>query len=204
MRRRISNLCLWTMALALTLTPVHGIPCSAFYGENGSESVMGKSYDWHFSHGYMIVNKRGVEKKSFTIYPKDKQLRWQSQYGSVTFNQYGHEFPLGGLNESGLAIEVLWLSSSQYPDGGALPSVNELQWIQYHLDTAGNVREMIENAQRIRISPVIAEVHYLACDAYGIAQFLNINKELVIHSTTPLSQPMDARSITNNTFTTNL
>jgi choloylglycine hydrolase len=26
---------------------------------------------------------------------------WTSRYGSITFNQYGREFPSGGINEKG-------------------------------------------------------------------------------------------------------
>jgi choloylglycine hydrolase len=31
-----------------------------------------------------------------------KTISWISKYGSITFNQYGREFPTGGMNEKGL------------------------------------------------------------------------------------------------------
>ncbi|MBC87241.1 MAG: hypothetical protein CL677_08690 [Bdellovibrionaceae bacterium] len=201
MTSRIKSVSAWIAAMALSLSPSTGIPCSAFYGESGSQSVMGKSYDWHMSHGYLIANKRNVEKSSLLVFPTDNRISWTSEYGSVTFNQYGHEFPLGGINEAGMAIEVLWLNSSEYPDDSHLQSLNELQWIQYHLDTSANVPEMIERARQVRISPVVAEVHYLACDANSdCAVFEYLNGELVIHSTTSLTPAMEAPSITNNTY----
>lgn len=35
-----------------------------------------------------------------------------SKYGSITFNQYRKEFPIGGMNEKGLVIEALWLNEN--------------------------------------------------------------------------------------------
>ena len=68
-----------------------------------------------------------------------KPFTWTSRFGSLTFNQYGREFPSGGINEKGLVVELMWLDDTRYPapDGrGELPT---LQWIQYQLDTAANV-----------------------------------------------------------------
>jgi penicillin V acylase-like amidase (Ntn superfamily) len=31
----------------------------------------------------------------------------------VTFNQYGRNFPSGGMNEAGLVIELMWLEGSR-------------------------------------------------------------------------------------------
>ena len=45
-------------------------------------------------------------------------ISWTSKFGNVTFNQYGKEFPTGGMNENGLVIELMWLNEARYPGKG--------------------------------------------------------------------------------------
>ncbi|MCB0412696.1 MAG: linear amide C-N hydrolase [Bdellovibrionales bacterium] len=196
MKRRIVSLIL------SLLFPISALPCSAFFIPQSAESYMGKSYDWHYGHGYLTINKRNVKKESFQFNADDVSFTWTSKFGSVSFNQYGHEFPLGGINEAGLAIEVLWLSESTYPDASSQRSINESQWIQYMLDSAENIEELITLARMVRISPVQASVHYLACDQKkNCAVIEYLQKNLVIHSNAKNSPlPMDIPSITNSNY----
>ena len=135
--------------------------------ERGGERVIGKSYDWHMGQGLVMVNKRGVAKQSLPAKPGDVPRSWLSRHASVTFNQYGREFPTGGMNDAGLVVEVMWLDSSEYEQADERPTLNELQWIQYQLDTFATVAEMTAAAPVLRVSPVYARVHYLACDKTG-------------------------------------
>ena len=92
--------------------------------------------------------------------------RWNSKYGSITFNQYGREAPSGGMNEAGLVIELMWLDDTQYPQPDSRAEVDVLEWIQYNLDTAASVAEVIKSSEAIRIaSPV--KLHYLTSDREG-------------------------------------
>ena len=86
--------------------------CTTFMLERGGERVVGKSYDWHMGQGLVMVNKRGVAKQSLPAKPGDQPAQWLSRHASVTFNQYGREFPAGGMNDAGLVVEVMWLDSS--------------------------------------------------------------------------------------------
>lgn len=71
--------------------------------------VFGKNYDWHLEFGYLMINKRNVTKTAMqTGTAIDSPAAWTSRYGSVTFNQYGRESPMGGMNEAGLAQD-LWI-----------------------------------------------------------------------------------------------
>ena len=174
--------------------------CTAFLLSTPKKKVMGKSYDWHTSDGLIMVNKRAVAKRAFAV-PTGYRVtyaKWTSLYGSVTFNQYGREMPLGGLNEKGLAIEVLWLRSTSH---GALkknvPTLNELQWIQYHLDTSASVPEMIKSAKKLQIARIYGSVHYFACDRQGrCATFEYLKGRLVIHKGKTLPFP----ALTNHTY----
>lgn len=151
---------------ALLIAPP-ALACTAFHVEVGGEHLVGKSYDWHRGEGLLIVNKRGVAKTAFLGHLMDRPARWTSRYGSLTFNQYGREMPSGGINEAGLVVEVLWLAEAEVPEPDERDSVNELQWIQWALDNHATVAELVEAAPDIRVSPLVAAVHYFACDATG-------------------------------------
>ena len=157
--------------------------CTTFHVSGADSQWTGKSYDWHQGHGLLITNKRGVQKTALAIKNSDQTHAWTSKFGSVTFNQIGREFPNGGMNESGLVVEIMWLDSSEYPADDQRPTLNELQWIQYQLDTAETIEDVIKNANRIRLSSLFAKVHYMACDRSGAcATFDFLNGNLEIHS----------------------
>ena len=167
--------------------------CTTFLLERGAERVVGKSYDWHMGQGLVMVNKRGVAKQSLPGKPGDRPARWVSRHASVTFNQYGRELPNGGMNDAGLVVEVMWLDDSVYEKADQRPSLNELQWIQYHLDSHGSVAEMVAAAAQQRVSPLYAAVHYLACDKTGAcAAFEYLGGKLVV---TP-----GAKTLTNHSY----
>ena len=73
--------------------------------------------------------------------PQEKPASWVSRYGSVTFNQYGREFPNGGMNEAGLVVELMWLDDTTYPATDGRPALDCLEWIQYQLDTAATLSD---------------------------------------------------------------
>src|SRR4029450_10129598 len=186
------------LALSVLLAlPQAGVPCSTLAFQAGRETLLGKNYDWDISDGVVVVNKRGVAKQSIV---EVNPARWTSRFGSVTFNQYGREFPPGGMNEAGLAVELMWLEATRYPADPALPGVGSLEWIQHQLDTAGSVAEVAENARRLRIESG-AKLHYLTCDASGdCASVEYLDGNAVVHSRASL--PL--RALTNHTYAESL
>ena len=46
------------------------------------------------------------------------------------------------MNERGLAIEVLWLNETEYTAKDERPYLNELEWVQYILDTCETVKDV--------------------------------------------------------------
>lgn len=189
------------LVLALTgFTLVQaGDACSTFsYLSNGG-TIVGKSYDWHVGHGMAIVNKRNVQKKAVIATTSDEGaiVEWVSKYGSLTFNQHGREFPISGVNEEGLVIEVLW-GTAEHPKGPDVrPAINEVQWVQYNLDSHATVAEVIAQADKIRIIPAYADIHYFVCDATGACATLEyIGGELVAHT----GEALPAKAFTNSTY----
>jgi penicillin V acylase-like amidase (Ntn superfamily) len=149
----------FALVSSLLLVPPAARPCTTFYIYTGDEAVFGKSYDWTVVEGLAIVNKRGMAKEA--LVGDDNPARWVSTYGSVTFNQYGRGLPLGGINEAGLVVEVMWLEEAVYPEPDARPALDCLQWVQYVLDTCATVEE-------VRVAgDDTARLHYLVADAAG-------------------------------------
>ena len=140
------------------------LACTTFVMGEGSNVVVGKSYDWHTPYGLVMVNKRGVQKRAMTSRADDKAAEWRSRFASITFNQYGRELPNGGMNEAGLVVEVMWLDETRHGPPDDRPVVGELQWIQMQLDLYATASEVARNATGVRIDPDSAPVHYLACD----------------------------------------
>jgi choloylglycine hydrolase len=110
----------------------------------------------------------------------------------------GCGFPLGGINEAGLVVEVMWHAPrSEPPAPDARGSVNELQWIQYQLDNYEKVSEVEAHKEDVRISKIYADVHYLVCDRDGeCATFENLGGKLEVRSGTQLK----VATLTNSSY----
>jgi choloylglycine hydrolase len=123
--------------------------------------------------------------------------RWTSKYGSVTFNQYGRETPMGGMNEAGLVIEVMMLMDTVYPEPDSRPTIKSLQWIQYQLDNFSKVEEVLASNSQLRILYEGAGVHYLVMDKTGnCASIEFLNGRFVCHT----QETMPVKALTNSTY----
>ncbi len=151
--------------LSFFLTIVNVFSCTTFVLESKDNLIFGRNLDWVSDHGLVVVNKRGIHKTA-VVFPPDVPAKWTSKYGSITFNQFGKEFPYGGINETGLVIEIM-RSEADYPKPDSRPVVNELQWIQYQLDNSATIEEVITNSKTVRIHAVKEELHFLICDNQG-------------------------------------
>ncbi len=182
------------LMIIITADPV--ISCTTFCIHTGDELVFGRNYDWTAGDGIVFVNKRDVVKTAFT--KKGSPAEWVSKYGSVTFNQYGREFPTGGMNEAGLVIELMWLDETKYPEQDTRATVGGiLQWIQYQLDNCETIQEVIDTDKLLRIPESAVPVHYLISDKYGnTASIEFLDGRLVQHS----GETMKFRALTNDTY----
>lgn len=158
-------------------------PCTIFslYPDNPNEHWVGRTFDWGYGHGLVYVNKRNVTKTSVRLLPSDVLSTWTSKHGSVTFNQFGREFPTGGMNEKGLIVEALELKSSIYQPADQKASFNELQFIQYLLDNFETVGEIKTALGSLRLAPVGSALHYFSCDVKECMTIEFLNGEIVTH-----------------------
>lgn len=176
------------------------LACTTFLIENNGRFAFGRNYDWVTGTGMVYTNARRVSKHAL-LTDEGKSFNWISAFASITFNQYGKEFPNGGMNEKGLVVEVMWLNESQYPKPDERPGLTVLQWVQYQLDHAENVDEVITSDNNIRIVAAGAPLHFLVADARGNAATIEfLNGKMVVHRSKQSSFPV----LTNSTYETSL
>jgi choloylglycine hydrolase len=172
--------------------------CTTFSLKDGKKLVFGRNYDWVTGVGYVMVNKRNVVKKASNFFdPSSKSAEWISKYGSITFNQYGKEYPMGGMNEAGLVVEVMWLTGTKFPSPDDRPSLGELPWVQYQLDNFDSVEDIIISDSSIRIVENSQPIHYLVCDKTGRTATIEfLNGKMVYH----FADTLPVNALANNTY----
>jgi penicillin V acylase-like amidase (Ntn superfamily) len=169
------------------------LACTTFCLKNKGEVLFGKNYDWMIGDGLVFVNKRGLSKFSTA---DAAPAKWVSRYGSVTFNQYGRENPMGGMNEAGLVIELMWLDETKYPEKDARPALDTLEWIQYQLDISATVEEVLKNSENVRIDSRVT-LHYLVNDKNGNSATVEfLDGKLVAHA----GEKLAVSALANDTY----
>jgi choloylglycine hydrolase len=177
---------------------MHSIACTTFLLQKDGKLVFGRNYDWISGAGIVHTNQRGLFKTSTE---KQSAISWVSLYGSMTFNQYGKEFPTGGMNEQGLVVELMWLDGTKYPAPDERPAVSVLQWIQYQLDMHTTVDEIIKSDKKIRINDRATPLHFLIADSKGHAATIEfLHGEMIVHTGDKLPFPV----LTNDTYATSV
>jgi len=168
--------------------------CTTFLFDKNGHYYFGRNYDWVTGNGMVMVNAKSMDKVSAG---EGKLAAWTSKYCSISFNQYGKEFPTGGMNEKGLVVELMWLDETVYPQTDSRPAFGVLQWIQYQLDNCASVDEVIATDKSIRISDKgNAPLHYLIADAAGNAATIEfLNGKMVVHKGKELLFPVLTNSV---------
>jgi penicillin V acylase-like amidase (Ntn superfamily) len=176
--------------IALLLAPA-APACTTFCMARNGEALFGRNYDFEIGQGYVMTNRRGLAKTSMA-----GSLSWMSRYASVTFNQWGREFPMDGMNEAGLVVALMWLDGSVYPPRDERPPLRVLEWIQYSLDNHATVADLLAHLEESRIAGS-TPLHYLVADATGDSVTIEfLQGELVAHR--------GASALTNDTYARSL
>jgi hypothetical protein len=176
------------IALILLLFIQSTFACSSFFTKSSKASYMAKNFDWSTGYGEVLFRPRNVSKNSLV-----SDFSWDSKYASLTFTQFGPDLPAGGINEHGLAIEALYLSSTKHPQENN-NTVNEGEWIQYHLDQYKSVQEVVDNINNLVIKKVYVPVHYIACDSETCAIIEFLNGKRVVYTN------LEFNILTNNSY----
>lgn len=159
-----------------------------YRGEDGIV-ITGRNMDWFEDmRTNLWVFPAGMERDGRT---GQHSVTWRSQYGSVIASGYDIS-STDGMNEAGLAANILWLNESVYPPyDGSKPGMSISLWAQYLLDTCATVEEAVERLRReefVLISATIpgtdqvATVHLSLSDATGDSAIIEyIDGKLVIY-----------------------
>lgn len=178
--------------------------CTTFNLRDGEVNIFGKNYDWAVGEGVVTINKRGMVKTAMTV--KDETgtpASWKSKYGSITFNQYGREFALGGMNEAGLVVELMAVPEGTFPMPDSRPYVGKTQYRQYLLDSFRTVKELIENDSIIRVSDKgkAPAFHLLVSDRTGASAVIEfISGKRVVYT----GDSMPVRALSNSQYAESL
>ena len=160
--------CIYTMSrfafivciLSCLTTTTRLAACTSFCLQTDSELLLAKNLDWSIGYGYMFLNEKNVGKSILvTDLFSEPEFSWVSVYRSLTFNQFGKEFPLGGMNEQGLVIEELNAVPVRPVFHDSLKRINEFQLIQYLLDVCSSTREVEEHLATFQYKPLLLHLH---------------------------------------------
>jgi penicillin V acylase-like amidase (Ntn superfamily) len=176
---------------ALVATPV--LACTTVCLLEKDRMVVAYNYDFYPPEGLVLVNKRGTRKASLV---RTQGAAWVATYGSITFNQFGRDNPMTGINEKGLMVSQMWLDETRYPPADSRPAIGILEWIQYNLDRHASVAEILANVEAVRPTSRYP-IHYLVADATGDAATLEfLDGKLVVHR----GPAMPVRALANSPY----
>lgn len=179
------------LSLLLTAAPV--LACSRIlWNTNDLAVVVSRTMDWPEStEPVLTVFPRGMQRNGgklgdTNIIPANP-AKWTSRYGSLVTTVYGIG-TIDGVNEKGLGIHALYLSSTNYGERDAnLAGVHAGLWAQYMLDNAQTVEEALALQEKIQV--VMAEanghqatLHLAIEDAQGDSAIIEyIDGKPVVH-----------------------
>ncbi len=130
-------------AAALVLVPAAANACTrvVYLGAN-NDVITARSMDWKVDvQTNLYAFPRGMSRDGQA---GPNSIKWTSKYGSVVATGYDVS-TTDGMNEAGLAVNLLWLVESEYPafGKGSKPGLTIAAWGQYVLDNFATVAEAV-------------------------------------------------------------
>ncbi|WP_102914420.1 carcinine hydrolase/isopenicillin-N N-acyltransferase family protein [Phaeobacter inhibens] len=143
--------------------------------------------------GYVVINPVGASRASIVDH---STARWDSRFGSVSFNQMGPGMPTAGMNTAGLFISLMWNDAVRFPAAVDSDIVNELELIQRVLDQAETVEEAVRLVQNASVQ-AWSRIQYFVADGTGrTAALLPTANGLVVR----VDKRMPVRALTNSSY----
>ena len=193
-QRRWARVLRWPAGMLMSVSASAALACSTVALGLAERPLVAYSYDvTGTGAGFVVVNSAGVQRSSIA---EDAPAAWTARYGSVTFNQFGPGMPTAGMNTAGLVVTLMWNDAVTYPAGGAVHVVNELEFIQRLLDTAGSVDAALEAMGDVRIDGIVP-IHFFLADSAGtVASLTPTASGFVIHR----GRDMPVPALTNTSY----
>lgn len=154
-------------------------------------TITARSMDWRGDiPANLWIMPRGMERNGEV---GSSSIKWKAKYGSVITSSWDLASS-DGMNEKGLAGNMLWLAESKYPDfqkDGKIKGLAVSLWLQYALDNFATVKEAVDAygkndfvvvTANIPGTDIYSTIHLSLSDASGDNAILEyINGKLVIH-----------------------
>ncbi|KAH0430875.1 linear amide C-N hydrolase [Paraburkholderia fungorum] len=178
-------------AATLVAIPIAALACTrvVYLGDN-NDAITARSMDWKLDISTnLYILPRGIARNGEA---GPNSLKWTARYGSVVATGYDVS-TTDGMNEKGLAAELLWLVESQYPvfDNNSKPGLTIAAWAQYVLDNFATVSEAVAALEKEPFTIVtdnvpgekrLATLHLAISDATGDSAIVEyIAGKQVIH-----------------------
>jgi len=130
------------LIIFIIITATSSFACTRILKYGNHSTIVGRTMDWSDDMNTMlIVYPRGI---SHTGSQTANALRWTSKYGSIVATAY-NLITTDGMNERGLAANMLWLDESDYGTRNEnLPGLSIQYWVQYYLDNFQSVDEAVK------------------------------------------------------------
>ncbi|GKV93833.1 linear amide C-N hydrolase [Pectobacterium aroidearum] len=185
--------------VALTLGSAVSLACTRLVYKdinNPDYPITARSMDWaEDTETNLWIFPREL-KRSGAAGPHS--LEWTSKYGSVIASAFDSNPNMAsttdGVNEKGLAANVLWLAESEYPKAAPTakkPGLSIAAWAQYVLDNFATVDEAVKALQQEKFTLVTkdlphqdrkATLHLSLSDSSGDSAIIEyIDGKQVIH-----------------------
>lgn len=161
-----------------------------YLGDN--DVITARSMDWKQETGTDLWILPSKVKRTGLAGPKS--IQWTSKYGSVVATGYDVA-TTDGVNEKGLAANLLWLVESDYPDvkTNKKPPLSISLWAQYVLDNYATVDEAVKALEKepfIVVTDVVpgdkrlTTLHLSISDASGDSAIIEYigGKQVIHHS----------------------
>jgi choloylglycine hydrolase len=116
------------------------------YTPKENESYVGRNMDWAYNpFPQLWALPSNVQRRAMAKTSTGEEFTWTSLYSSVVVSNFDCATS-DGINEKGLTANLLWLSSSVYPESptkdGYFP-ISMSIWAQYVLDVCKTVKEAV-------------------------------------------------------------
>jgi penicillin V acylase-like amidase (Ntn superfamily) len=173
----------FTAIFLVTIINFELISCSCFSLHTSDQIVFGRKHDYYNPYGVIIYNPKNQLKVGVPL-PGEHIVGWKSIYSSITISSIGVGFANSGMNEKGLALGHMGLVETIYPKQDDKPIILPSQWIQYMLDKCANTNEVIQEANKIRITDKMGgKEHYYVCDREGNVAIIEFLKgQMVVYT----------------------
>ena len=173
----MKKIILASLVVAQILSTHPAQACTVFKDPLSTQAGLAQNFDWYEKFadmkGVLVMNPAGYKKVGEMAGAAVEKAQWTAKWRSITFSNVGAEFPAAGINEKGLSMAVLEFREGVYPPvSDSRPGVGGAQFVQYQLDTATTVDEVIASDKVVRPYSGLFKLHYFVCESGGACAVL--------------------------------